>query len=144
MNSFILDERLQRDTLPVAESALSLLRLFNDARYFWLVLIPKIPGAVEWFDLIPSHQQQLHAEAMACGKVLGTQPEITKVNLGALGNVVRQLHVHLVARSEKDPAWPGPVWGHSPAIALSEQQFTERVDILQKSSLSTLFTFNSN
>lgn len=132
-----------RDTIAVAESSLSLLRLFNDERYFWLVLIPKLAGAVEWFDLPTPYQQTLLDEALACGKVIGGLPETQKVNLGALGNVVPQLHIHVVGRHAQDPAWPGPVWGHSPAIPLTPESLSARVRTLKNSSLDLRFSFSS-
>lgn len=138
---FALDARLERDTLPVAESPLSILRLFNDDRYFWVILVPKIADAVEWFDLPEAQQQRLMDEALACGRVIGAQPEIQKVNLGALGNIVRQLHVHVVGRHEGDPAWPGPVWGHSPAVPMSATRMSERIQALKNSALGLRFSF---
>lgn len=141
MNGFLLDARLQRDTVAVAESQLSLLRLFNDERYFWVILIPKVPGAVEWFDLESSWQMCLMDEALTCGKVIGSQPITQKVNLGALGNVVEQLHVHIVGRHSHDPAWPGPVWGHSPAVPMSQQCQSERIQTLKNSILGLRFSF---
>lgn len=141
MNRFSLDQRLERDTVPVAESPLSLLRLFNDERYFWVVLVPKVSEAVEWFDLPDAQQKSLMDEALACGRLIGAQPGTHKVNLGALGNVVRQLHVHIVGRHEGDPAWPGPVWGHSPAVPMSPARQSERIQALKNSALGLRFSF---
>lgn len=141
MTFFALDPRLERDTLEVAESPLSMLRLFNDERYFWVVLVPKVVDAIEWFDLPDAHQKALMDEALSCGRVIGAQPSTLKVNLGALGNVVRQLHVHIIGRNESDPAWPGPVWGHSPAVPMSAQRQSERVQALKNSALGLRFSF---
>ena len=141
MAMFALDARLERDTLPVAESALSLLRLFNDERYFWVVLIPKVADTAEWFELTDAQQKALMDDTLACGRVIGAQPGVSKVNVGALGNVVRQLHVHVVGRHEGDPAWPGPVWGHSPAIPMSAPRLSERIQALKNSALGLRFSF---
>lgn len=138
---FTLDARLERDTIAVAESPLSMLRLFNDDRYFWVVLVPKVANASEWFELSDAQQKALMDEALACGKVIGAQPGTHKVNLGALGNVVRQLHVHVVGRHEGDPAWPGPVWGQSPAVPMSGGQLSARIQALKNSALGLRFSF---
>lgn len=138
---FTLDARLERDTIAVAESPLSLLRLFNDDRYFWVVLVPKVADVCEWFELSEAQQKALMDEALACGRVIGAQPGTHKVNLGALGNIVRQLHVHVLGRSEGDPAWPGPVWGHSPAIPTSAERVSARIQALKNSALGLRFSF---
>jgi diadenosine tetraphosphate (Ap4A) HIT family hydrolase len=138
---FTLDARLERDTIAVAESPLSLLRLFNDERYFWVVLVPKVANVSEWFELAEPLQKTLMDEALACGKVIGAQPGNHKVNMGALGNIVRQLHVHVLGRHEGDPAWPGPVWGHSPAVPMGEALVSARIQTLKNSALGLRFSF---
>lgn len=111
MAGFELDPRLAGDTLLVADGPLSQLRLMDDARFPWLVLVPRVPGAVEWLDLPGDQQRLLLAELNLAGRLLRGLGPVHKLNIGALGNVVRQLHVHVVARQEGDAAWPGPVWG---------------------------------
>lgn len=111
MAGFELDPRLAGDTLLVADGPLSQLRLMDDARFPWLVLVPRVPGAVEWLDLPGDQQRLLLAELNLAGRLLRGLGPVHKLNIGALGNVVRQLHVHVVARHEGDAAWPGPVWG---------------------------------
>lgn len=111
MAGFELDPRLAGDTLLVADGPLSQLRLMDDARFPWLVLVPRVPGAVEWLDLSGDQQRLLLAELNLAGRLLRGLGPVHKLNIGALGNVVRQLHVHVVARQEGDAAWPGPVWG---------------------------------
>lgn len=111
MAGFDLDPRLAGDTLLVADGPLSQLRLMDDARFPWLVLVPRVPGAVEWLDLSGDQQRLLLAELNLAGRLLRGLGPVHKLNIGALGNVVRQLHVHVVARQEGDAAWPGPVWG---------------------------------
>ncbi|MBW8310640.1 MAG: HIT family protein [Rhizobium sp.] len=111
MAGFELDPRLAGDTLLVADGPLSQLRLMDDARFPWLVLVPRVPGAVEWLDLPGDQQRLLLAELNLAGRLLRGLGPVHKLNVGALGNVVRQLHVHVVARREGDAAWPGPVWG---------------------------------
>lgn len=111
---FELDPRLIADTVLVADGPLSQLRLVDDARFPWLVLVPRVPGAVEWLDLDGASQRRLLAEINLCGQLLRALGPVHKLNIGALGNVVRQLHVHVLARSEDDAAWPAPAWGSGP------------------------------
>jgi diadenosine tetraphosphate (Ap4A) HIT family hydrolase len=108
---FALDPRLAADSVLVADGPLSQLRLVDDTRFPWLVLVPRLPGAVEWLDLDGDAQRLLLAEINLAGRLLRALGPVHKLNIGALGNVVRQLHVHVVARQEGDAAWPAPVWG---------------------------------
>lgn len=105
----------------VADLPLCEVRLEDDARYPWLVLIPRHPGLREIEELDTAHRIQLMEEIVlagsavrAVGAALGLA--VDKLNVGALGNVTAQLHVHVVGRRKDDPAWPGPVWGHSPGV----------------------------
>jgi diadenosine tetraphosphate (Ap4A) HIT family hydrolase len=108
---FELDPRLQADSIALADGPLSQLRLVDDTRFAWLVLVPRVPGAVEWVHLDGAAQRLLLAEVNRASALLRATGPCLKLNVGALGNVVRQLHVHVVARNEGDAAWPGPVWG---------------------------------
>lgn len=110
-DGFAIDPRLAGDTVLVAEGPLSQLRLMDDARFPWLVLVPRVPGAEEWIDLSGDQQRLLLAEINLAGRLLRGLGPVHKLNIGALGNIVRQLHVHVLARQEGDAAWPGPVWG---------------------------------
>lgn len=109
--------RLQADTFFVADCPLSRVLLMNDARYAWLVLVPRRANISELFELEKASREVLLEEVARCAKTLKTITSAAKINIGALGNLVPQLHVHVVARNPSDPAWPSPVWGHSPAIA---------------------------
>ena len=91
-------------------------RLQDDARYPWIVLIPRVESARELEDLSPDDLARLTVEILAAGRaVRALGRRVDKLNVGALGNVTPQLHVHVVGRRSDDPAWPGPVWGHSAA-----------------------------
>lgn len=114
-DAFSLDPRLAGDSIWVADGPLSQLRLVDDARFPWLVLVPRVPGAIEWVDLDGGQQRLLLAEINQAARVLRAVADIDKLNIGALGNVVPQLHVHVVGRCRDDAAWPGPVWGSGPA-----------------------------
>lgn len=111
MGHFELDERLAADSRPVTVLGLCGLRLMDDARWPWLLLVPQRAGLVELFDLSPLDQTLLAFETDLVAKALKRLTGCTKINVGSLGNQVRQLHVHVVARSEGDAGWPGPVWG---------------------------------
>ncbi|WP_185984719.1 HIT family protein [Aureimonas mangrovi] len=115
MQTFTLDPRLAADTLPVARMPSSELRLMNDRRWPWLILVPAQGGLEELFDLPAAAQAALNDDTMRVAQVLKRITGAQKINVGALGNIVRQLHVHVVARSEGDAGWPGPVWGHGKA-----------------------------
>ena len=109
--AFAPDPRLAADSFFLADGPLSQLRVMDDTRFRWLVLVPRRPGAVEWIDLDGDAQRLLLAEINLAGRLLRAWGPVHKLNIGALGNVVRQLHVHVLAREEDDAAWPGPVWG---------------------------------
>lgn len=113
--TFVLDPRLAADTAHVADLPLSRLLLMDDARFPWLILVPRRAGLIEWFDLDLDAQHALLDEAHRAAAALRAEVPCDKLNVGALGNVVRQLHVHVVARHIGDAAWPGPVWGSGSA-----------------------------
>ena len=111
-----LDPRLEADSLFVADLPLCQVRLQDDARWPWLVLIPRQPDLVELEDLAPGERGALTEEIVRAGRAvrrLGAACgfEVEKLNVGALGNVVRQLHVHVIGRRADDAAGRGPVWG---------------------------------
>ena len=109
--AFELDARLAVDTVSVTVIDNIDIRLMRDARYWWLVLVPQIDAAVEWQDLPEGDALSLHHMSMRAANALRDLAHAEKMNIGALGNMVRQLHVHVIARHEGDAAWPGPVWG---------------------------------
>ena len=111
MAEFRLDARLAADSTPVAELPLSSLRLMNDRRYPWAILAPRRAGLVEIFDLSSADLRILADEIAIVSKALSTVTAAHKMNVAALGNLVRQLHVHVVARREDDEAWPHSIWG---------------------------------
>lgn len=129
--SFALDPRLAADTRLVASLPLCDVRLMNDSRYAWLVLVPRRANLVEIGDLAADARAILWQEVDWAACALRAVAPCDKLNLGALGNIVRQLHVHLVARCEGDAAWPGPVWGHGQAQAYAEAALHERLAALR-------------
>jgi len=115
-DGFELDPRLAADSVFIADGPLSQVRLMDDTRFPWLLLVPRVPGASEWIDLDGGRQRLLLAEIDRVSRLLRDEPGVEKLNIGALGNIVRQLHVHLVGRHAGDAAWPGPVWGCGAAV----------------------------
>ncbi|MHC5231527.1 HIT domain-containing protein [Brucella sp. LJL56] len=111
MEQFELDKRLHADTFSVAKLGLCELRLMNDKRWPWLILVPRRPGLTEIHDMTPLDQTMLTFETGIVAQALKTATACQKINTGALGNIVRQLHLHVIARNEDDAGWPGPVWG---------------------------------
>lgn len=114
--TFSLDPRLDADTVPVIDLDLCAVRLMNDATYGWLVLVPRRRGLVEILDLEAGDRARLMEEIASAGAALRDVVPCHKLNVAALGNMVPQLHVHVIARLKDDPAWPGPVWGVVPAV----------------------------
>jgi len=114
---FSLHPRLAADTILVADWALSRVVAMNDARYPWLILVPRRDGATEIFDLDAEDCRTMIEEIARASHGLKTLTAAVKINVGALGNLVPQLHVHIVARNPGDAAWPGPVWGQGMAQA---------------------------
>ena len=97
-----------------------------------LLLVPRVAGIAEWMELDGNQQRLLLAEINQAGRLLRNEPGVEKLNVGALGNVVRQFHVHLVGRHAGDPAWPGPVWGNGTAERFSAAQRAARTEAWQQ------------
>ena len=131
--SFKLDARLEADTYWMGDLHLSRVLLMNDRRYPWIILVPMLEGLKELTDLSEEQSVTLLQESRAVSQWLIKQGG-DKLNVGALGNVVSQLHLHHVMRKVDDPAWPGPVWGRSPAEPYAE----DKVNALQHSLKATL------
>jgi diadenosine tetraphosphate (Ap4A) HIT family hydrolase len=110
-----LHPQLARDTIPVGDLALARVLAMNDANYPWAILVPRRPAAVEIIDLDATERGRLMAEIAPVAAALKQLTGCDKLNVAAIGNVVPQLHVHVVARRTDDAAWPRPVWGTVPA-----------------------------
>nr|WP_186352043.1 HIT domain-containing protein [Pseudomonas veronii] len=119
---FALDQRLQQDTLTIGDFPLCRLLLSNDSNYPWFILVPRINGISEVFQLSVIDQQKLWSETTTLAQLLSEGFGADKMNIGALGNVVSQLHVHVIVRKRDDMAWPAPVWGKHPARPYTEEQ----------------------
>ncbi len=124
--AFALDPAFVSTSRAVGDLGLCHVRLQDDARYAWLVLIPRLEGLSELEDLSKPNRAHLMEEVVLCGQAvramgLALGRTVDKLNFGALGNITAQLHGHVVGRWRGDAAWPGPVWGHGQAIAYCEQ-----------------------
>lgn len=140
--TFILNPQLEKDTLKVASTALSEILLMNDNRYPWLILVPRVSEDIfELFQLTRSQQVQLCEESIVVSKVLNTIFCPDKLNVATIGNVVRQLHLHCVARYTNDFTWPGPVWGVGKAICY-ERSIQEALIEKLRAEFSHFFDFS--
>ncbi|MFJ6328368.1 MULTISPECIES: HIT domain-containing protein [unclassified Rhizobium] len=132
MKEFALDDRLAKDSVFVEITGLCEVRLMKDRRWPWLVLVPRRPGMSEVFELTPLDRILLTFETDKVGSALKTLTGAAKINVGALGNIVRQLHVHVIARSEGDANWPGPVWGYGKAEPYSDEDMNSLIAKLRE------------
>jgi diadenosine tetraphosphate (Ap4A) HIT family hydrolase len=129
---FELHPRLAADTVPVTDWPLCRVLLMNDRHFPWLVLVPRRPGVVELHQLEPGDAATLMGEVTTASHRLAALTRADKINVAALGNVVPQLHVHVIARFTTDPAWPRPVWGVLPAAPYDAQALSDRVGSLRR------------
>ena len=129
---FTLDPRLDNDTIFIASFTLCDALLMNDARYPWVILVPRITGVTEIYQLSAIQQQQLMLESNSVAQKLAELVSADKMNVAALGNVVSQLHIHHVARYQQDEAWPAPVWGKGTAVPYSEDEQHAVISQLQQ------------
>ncbi len=127
---FKLDPQIKADTFHIADLSLSDLRLMNNKTLPWLMLVPKRVGCIELTDLTLEEQKGLIEEVNLVHQMLfDYQPD--KINVGAIGNIVSQLHIHVVARFKEDPVWPAPVWGKVEANPYSDQECADEMVRLQ-------------
>jgi diadenosine tetraphosphate (Ap4A) HIT family hydrolase len=131
MSEFRLHPQLEADTLPVASLPLCDVLLMNDANYPWLILVPRVAGASELLDLAESDRTQLWREIDIASQALREHFVPDKLNIAALGNMVSQLHIHVIARFKNDATWPKPVWGMQPARPYSPEETAGRLPRLR-------------
>jgi diadenosine tetraphosphate (Ap4A) HIT family hydrolase len=129
---FVLDERLEADSTPIGSRDGCLLRLFRDARYPWLLVVPGMGSFREWWELTPQERAVVDGVLADSARVVASLPGIEKTNLASLGNLVPQLHWHVVGRRAGDPAWPGPVWGHGSPQAYGREEQVARIAYLRR------------
>jgi diadenosine tetraphosphate (Ap4A) HIT family hydrolase len=131
METFHLHPTLEADTTHIADWGFSRVLLMNDARYPWLILVPRRAGLSEIHDLKHAERMVLVEEINRASIGLKSLTGAKKINTGALGNMVHQFHVHVVARHEGDAAWPGPVWGSGAAVAYEQSVKAALMDNLR-------------
>ncbi len=128
---FVLDQRLQNDTILMGRFPLCQVLLMNDKRYPWIILVPARNDIYEYYHLSETDRSQLMKESTMVSEKMADHFSANSMNIAALGNVVPQLHQHHICRYTDDPAWPRPVWGHSPAITYEADELEVRVKELQ-------------
>ena len=131
-SGFVLDSRLGADTLLVCEFELCRVLLMNDARFSWLILVPRRNGLRDLIDMDEIDQSRLLSEINVCARALRALTRPDKLNIATLGNVVAQLHVHVIARFADDAAWPRPVWGVGTPQAYSADEADTRLSDLRR------------
>ena len=129
--AFQLDPQLEADTVLIADWHLCQVRLMNDSRYPWVILVPKVPGVEEIHQLADEQQQLLLGESVRLSKALEQLFAPHKLNVAALGNMVRQLHIHHIVRFNDDFAFPRPVWGVGDAVPYESASLDETLNGLQ-------------
>ena len=132
MSDFILDPRLVADTVPIGDLFLSRVLLMDDARFPWAILVPRRPDLREIIDLEPRDRAVLYREIEALSEAIQRVFAPLKLNVAALGNVVPQLHVHVIARYAEDAAWPRPVWGVGVRVRHEPEKADARVRDLSR------------
>ena len=136
MTDFTLHPQLAADCIDLGGMDLSRLLLLNDSRYPWCILVPERVGIREVYELADTDQVTLTRESARLSRFLAETFDADKMNSGALGNLVPQLHIHHIARYHNDAAWPGPVWGVGKAIPYSEADLAEMVRKIRVGLLS--------
>ena len=129
---FKLDNRLENDSFFMQEIKNFQIRLMNVQEFFWIVLIPIKLNLIELSDLEVDERNELLNFAIDLGNYIKSDQNFDKVNIGMLGNVVAQLHLHIVLRNKDDPAWPGPVWGWKSTSNLDEETKQIRSKLIVK------------
>lgn len=136
MTTFVLHPQLAKDTALIGRIGECLLLLMKDARYPWLILVPEQEGLRELHDLSDDQFSSVTQIIKQTSLRLQTLTEALKINVAALGNMVPQLHIHIIARREDDASWPGPVWGVGTAEPYTEDKLTVLVATLKESLLA--------
>lgn len=132
VSEFMLNQTLTNDTVPLTSLPLCRVLLMNDSRYPWLILVPARPNIKEIYELSLSDQSQLMSELCRASLALSNLLSPDKINIGALGNIVPQLHIHVIARFRLDAAWPNSVWGSHPPTPYKPSLLKETLKNFQK------------
>ncbi len=131
-SAWSLHQELTKDTIDIGDLPLCRVLVIKDAHYPWLLLVPRREGATEIIDLSEIEQAQLMTEISRVARALKDVTKCDKLNIAALGNVVPQLHVHVIARRKNDVAWPRPVWGAAPPLAHDAEEVQLFISALRR------------
>jgi diadenosine tetraphosphate (Ap4A) HIT family hydrolase len=131
-SAWSLHPKLKEDTVDIGDLPLCKVLVIKDANYPWLMLVPRRPDKVEIIDLDEVEQAQLTAEVSRAARALKDITKCDKLNIAALGNMVPQLHVHVIARRTSDAAWPRPVWGVVPPLAHDAAEVQHFISALRR------------
>ena len=129
---FVLHERLDADSAHVIDWPLCRVLLMNDATFPWLILVPMRDGLRDFHDVASADKPALVEEIDRASGALQSLHNPDKINIAALGNVVPQLHIHVIARFTNDPAWPGPIWGEGSVMPYKNEELSNTVDALKR------------
>jgi diadenosine tetraphosphate (Ap4A) HIT family hydrolase len=132
MPEFAVDPRIRADSVEVADLALCHVRLMDDARFPWLLLLPRRAGLTELTDLAPADLAIAMEEVRLAAGALKAVLPYAKLNVAAIGNVVSQLHIHVIGRSPGDAAWPDPVWTYRPRQPRPEGESARIAGLLRR------------
>ena len=132
INEFKLNSRLLEESTFVTKLTLSQVRLNHDSRFPWLILVPEIAGLKELHEIPEEHQTIVHKEMIFCSTVLQKFTSADKMNVAALGNLVPQLHIHVIARKHSDSGWPQPVWSAGDAKPYEKESLVKLADELKE------------
>ena len=132
ISQWTLHPTLAKDAVPIGDLPLSQVLIIKDANYPWLLLVPRQPDISEIIDLAEADQAQLTTEINRVARALRQVTQCDKLNVAALGNVVPQLHVHVIARRKTDAAWPRPVWGAAPPLAHDVEEVQNFISALRR------------
>ena len=130
MPNFKLDLKLEKDSFLIDFFDEIQIRTINDSRYIWFILVPALPQLKEWHDLHPALEAKLLHITRNLSQFLSQTLRAEKINIAALGNIVSQFHLHIIARHKGDTSWPNPVWGDGIATALESDELHARQKLI--------------
>ncbi len=132
MSDFKVHDQLLNDCAVVGDAELCRVLLMNDARFPWLILVPRINGLRDFHEVSSEHRPALFTEIESASLAVKNLIDADKINVAALGNQVPQLHVHVIGRLKSDVAWPGPVWGVGTPIPYQDVERNERIELVSE------------
>ena len=135
MSNFKLDQRLEDNSFLIDIFEDIQIRVFNDSRYFWYILVPTISELKDWYDLPIKVEKNLLIYTRKLSQFLSQTQNADKINIASIGNIVSQFHLHVIARHKDDAKWPHPVWGDPIIAALSQNDLEIRKNLIKRLKL---------